>query len=188
MSSRRKAPSEPAPTPASVDPSQGIKLLTRQSEAARELLARRSLTSDDYDAWETLTSNFLIRAFGSDSPNVSRVMEVGKSPGLVWGRRTMADYEQDRRKNLTTQIRMLESLVESLQTEVELRASSASSAFNQEVAREVDPRKVFVVHGRNERARTAMADFLRSIDLRPIEWSEAVRLTGEASPFVGQVI
>jgi predicted nucleotide-binding protein len=55
-------------------------------------------------------------------------------------------------------------------------------------AGEVDKRMVFVVHGRNEKARSAVAAFLRSIDLRPIEWSEAVKLTGEASPFVGQVV
>lgn len=53
---------------------------------------------------------------------------------------------------------------------------------------QVDKRNVFVVHGRNEKARAAMAAFLRGIDLRPIEWSEAVKLTGEASPFVGQVV
>jgi len=53
---------------------------------------------------------------------------------------------------------------------------------------ETDSRKVFVVHGRNEKARTAMVAFLRAIDLRPIEWSEAVDLTGEAAPFIGQVV
>lgn len=51
-----------------------------------------------------------------------------------------------------------------------------------------DPRRVFVVHGRNQAARSAVSAFLRSIDLQPIEWSEAVRNTGEAAPFVGQVI
>lgn len=51
-----------------------------------------------------------------------------------------------------------------------------------------DPRRVFVVHGRNQAARSAVSAFLRSIDLQPIEWSEAVSLTGEAAPFVGQVV
>jgi hypothetical protein len=48
--------------------------------------------------------------------------------------------------------------------------------------------KVFVVHGRNEAARSAMFAFLRSIGLRPIEWSEAVQMTGEGSPYIGQVL
>jgi predicted nucleotide-binding protein len=188
MSSRRRTPSELAPIPASVDASQGIKLLIRRIEAAREILSRPPLTSDDYDAWETLTNDFLIKVFGSNSPNVPRVMEVGKAPGLTWGRRTEAEYEQDRRRHLTTQIRTLESLVESLQTEVELRAFSVASGDTRDGTGEIDPRKVFVVHGRNEHARVAIAAFLRSIDLRPIEWTEAVKLTGEASPFIGQVL
>ena len=49
-------------------------------------------------------------------------------------------------------------------------------------------RKVFVVHGRNEPARRAMFSFLRSIGLQPIEWSQAVALTGEASPYIGTVL
>jgi len=57
----------------------------------------------------------------------------------------------------------------------------------------VDPelrpsRKVFVVHGRNKAARSAMFSFLRALDLRPIEWSEARAMTGEASPVIGTIL
>lgn len=51
-----------------------------------------------------------------------------------------------------------------------------------------DKARVFVVHGRNERARRAMFEFLRSIDLKPLEWSQAIRLTGKASPYVGEIL
>ena len=51
----------------------------------------------------------------------------------------------------------------------------------------VHPRKVFVVHGRNEPARKGLFDFLRSIGLDPIEWSEAIQMTGQASPYIGDV-
>lgn len=51
-----------------------------------------------------------------------------------------------------------------------------------------DRRKVFVIHGRNDRARRALFDFLRSIGLDPIEWSEATRLTGRGSPYIGQIL
>lgn len=53
---------------------------------------------------------------------------------------------------------------------------------------EPDPRKVFVVHGRNEELRTGMFQFLRAIGLAPIEWNEAIALTGHASPFIGEVL
>ncbi|MEI2820960.1 MAG: nucleotide-binding protein [Marmoricola sp.] len=52
----------------------------------------------------------------------------------------------------------------------------------------IDQRKVFVVHGRNESARRGLFDFLRSIGLDPIEWSEAIRMTGQGSPYIGEVL
>ena len=48
--------------------------------------------------------------------------------------------------------------------------------------------RVFVIHGRNEGVRRALFDFLRAIDLKPIEWNEAVALTGKPSPFVGEIL
>jgi predicted nucleotide-binding protein len=51
-----------------------------------------------------------------------------------------------------------------------------------------DGKKVFVVHGRHEELRKSMFDFLRSIGLHPIEWSEARHMTGETSPYVGAIL
>ena len=49
-------------------------------------------------------------------------------------------------------------------------------------------RKVFVVHGRDNRLRTDFFSFLRALDLQPIEWSEALKLTGKTSPYIGEVL
>jgi predicted nucleotide-binding protein len=48
--------------------------------------------------------------------------------------------------------------------------------------------RVFVVHGRNGSARSAVFAFLRSIGLAPIEWHEALVATGKASPYVSEVV
>lgn len=53
---------------------------------------------------------------------------------------------------------------------------------------QTDPRTVFVVHGRNEDARVAVFDFLRALGLRPLEWSQAVQLTGKAVPYIGEIL
>ena len=53
---------------------------------------------------------------------------------------------------------------------------------------ETDPRQVFVIHGRNEPARMGLFTFLRSIGLKPIEWSEAIAMTGQGSPYIGDVL
>ena len=52
----------------------------------------------------------------------------------------------------------------------------------------VDPRKVMVIHGRNVALRDAIFEFLRALDLDPIEWEQAVRATGSPSPQILDVV
>ena len=51
-----------------------------------------------------------------------------------------------------------------------------------------DTRQVFVVHGRNEKAREALFTFLHSVGLDPLEWPEAVKSTGQPTPYVGEIL
>jgi predicted nucleotide-binding protein len=51
-----------------------------------------------------------------------------------------------------------------------------------------DPRKVFVVYGRNEKIRKAMFVFLRSIGLQPLEWGDLINATGVAAPYIGDIL
>lgn len=54
-----------------------------------------------------------------------------------------------------------------------------------------DPRRgntVFVVHGRNMAARDGMFAFLRAVGLRPLEWSQAIRLVRKGTPYVGEIL
>ncbi len=53
---------------------------------------------------------------------------------------------------------------------------------------ETDPRKVFVIHGRDEDNRQAMFDFLESLGLMPIPWSEAIAKTGRPSPYIAEAV
>jgi predicted nucleotide-binding protein len=51
-----------------------------------------------------------------------------------------------------------------------------------------DQRVVFVVHGRNMKAKDALYTFLRSIDLKPQEWSGVIASSGKGSPYPGDVL
>jgi predicted nucleotide-binding protein len=51
-----------------------------------------------------------------------------------------------------------------------------------------NPKNVFVIHGRDERLRNGVFAFLRSIGLRPLEWSQIVDEVRKGSPFIGEVL
>lgn len=53
---------------------------------------------------------------------------------------------------------------------------------------QADPRKVFVVHGRNLEIQNEVDNFLRAIGLDPIEWEQARALTGKPNPYVGEIL
>ena len=66
-------------------------------------------------------------------------------------------------------------------------APLAREAFD-EHREAADPRKVFVVHGRNKKLAKDVFSFLRALGLHPLEWEEAIAGTGKASPYVGEVL
>ncbi len=78
------------------------------------------------------------------------------------------------RKNVESRIRLADA------GHVPEQSGSSSSS--------PDPRKVFVVHGRNLEARDAIFAFLHSIGLTPLEWSQAVLATSKPNPYVGEVL
>lgn len=51
-----------------------------------------------------------------------------------------------------------------------------------------DPSVVMVVHGQDTSVARAMFDWLRAITLKPRDWSQHVKASGEASPFIGKVL
>ena len=51
-----------------------------------------------------------------------------------------------------------------------------------------EARRVFVVHGRDGRLRDDFFSFLRTLGLQPIEWSEALKFTGRATPYIGEAL
>ncbi len=86
----------------------------------------------------------------------------------------------------------LDSLISLAQESIQVSRSTARKQSRREIENvatgQVDQRNVFVVHGRNTNASSALRDFLRRIGLNPLEWSEIVAATGKGSPYVGEVL
>jgi predicted nucleotide-binding protein len=51
-----------------------------------------------------------------------------------------------------------------------------------------DPANVFVVHGRNNNAKKAIFSFLRSIGLKPLEWSQIIVDMKAVSPHISEIL
>jgi predicted nucleotide-binding protein len=71
---------------------------------------------------------------------------------------------------------------------IDLEEKERKAITTPQEAKAVDPTRVFVVHGRNIKAKKALFAFLRSLCLIPMEWSQAVAATGKASPYIGEVL
>lgn len=153
----KKKASHPEPQPPTVPPDTGIKLIETQIGRANQLLSSRPLTSDNYSSWELLTRNFLEKAFGVDSLNVSSVINVGKygsfpmNAGEQW-------WENHRVNSLQTQINKLNGLIELLNTEIQLDEGHT-------IERQVSTtgHKLFLVHGHDDGVLHETARFLEKL-------------------------
>ncbi len=154
---RPKTLTQPEPEPPQVSAEQGITLIDVLLTKATDLLLKRPLKHDEYSTWELLTRNYLEKAFGRHSPNISSVTDVGKfgsfpmNAGETW-------WENHRAGSLQTQKRKLEGLRELLQTELQL-----SGGVTLEATSEPKGHKVFLVHGHDDRALHEVARFLEKL-------------------------
>jgi len=83
----------------------------------------------------------------------------------------------------------LNSIIDEHEKQVADRASHVVITKTPSEPQKVKSAKcVFVVHGRNMALRDSMFAFLRAVGLQPLEWSQAVKATGEASPYIGHVL
>jgi hypothetical protein len=70
----------------------------------------RPISSADEQAWETVTREVLIRAFGSESPNVGAVMDVGRFAFAMGGGEQQ--WEAQRAEDMETRLKIMSELIE----------------------------------------------------------------------------
>jgi len=79
------------------------------------------------------------------------------------------------------------SYPEGKQNEPSLPASPTSLGSTQKVPT-TDNKKVMVVHGRDMHTRGELFSLLQALSLEPIDWSEAIKSTGKASPYNAEAV
>lgn len=165
----RKPPAKPVVGAPEIAPADAIRLLNQQIQRAEELLSNRPIKSDALNGWELLTKNFLTKAFGNFSPNVSAVVDIGKygsfpmNAGPDW-------WENHNAKSLQSKISRLRGLVELLETELTLSGASSQSEVPQRQpdVPQTPSRRVFLVHGHNDGLLHEVARYLEKLQLQPI--------------------
>ncbi len=156
MAKNTKKPEPPGPP--EVPAEQGIQLLKRQIGKGEEILASRPIASDAYSSWELVTRNYLEKAFGTNSPNVTSITSVGKYGSFPMGA-SDGWWENHRAESLQTQLTKLHGLVELLTTEVELHTQGI---VTQEAS--VSGHRLFLVHGHDELVLQETARFLEKLE------------------------
>jgi predicted nucleotide-binding protein len=140
-----------------VPPEKAIPLLRKHLEDGQQLLARGGISSDDHSTWEMLARNYLEKAFGQNSPNVTTVTSAGRygsfpmNAGEAW-------WQQHRAETLQSQLKKIEGLIELLTTEVALQHDHVVSP-----PEAVRGHKIFLVHGHDQLALHETARFLEKL-------------------------
>ncbi len=147
-------------TPPSVDTKLGIELLNKLIQKAEEALKGQRITYDMDSAWETLAENYLIKVFGSDSPNVTKVMDAGR-PGSFSVHATEDWWENQRRKGFTSRITQLKSLIEVLETSMQLPSEAIAKQH-------AVGNKIFIVHGHNDGIKETIARFIEKLGMEAV--------------------
>jgi predicted nucleotide-binding protein len=141
-------------------------------------------------SWKTRVRSVITRSLGAGHDLVSKLDDNSYELAAWTDKTTDAEIQQAFTEGIWRACGYIDAAIYELRIDGEVRDRGHDKGSSVRVA-PVDSnraRKVFVVHGRNRAASAAMFTFLRAIGLEPIEWSVAVTMTGEGSPYIGQVL
>lgn len=165
----RKRPAPPLIGAPEISPEEGIRLLNQQIARADHMLASRPIVADEFSSWDLLSKNFLSKAFGNFSPNVSAVIDIGRfgsfpmNAGPDW-------WENHHAVILSSKVSRLRGLVELLETEIDLSEGSQKLSEGPAEPKVVPhlSRRVFLVHGHHDGLLHEVARYLERLKLEPV--------------------
>ena len=121
----------------------------------------------EFTKWHRDVHVALAHVFGDDSNHVEQLQNIGFVPMVVGGATQDSDFRKARDHGLLKTRAILESMID----EVGEWSEDQEMALHRSQPH-VDTRKVFVVHGRDEGARDAVARFVAKLHLDPVILSE----------------
>ena len=144
--------------------SKAIERLRRALDAILELQGR-SLDSPDFKKWHRDTEVAIENTFGGKSRHIGEFQQISYWAGVM-----PSSSSKDRRdylKGLESATALLESMIGEIEEywEDEDRPDSTPSTKTSE---QLTTNEVFVVHGRDEGAKDAVARFLTKLGLEPV--------------------
>ena len=150
-------------------------------DAKRELLAWTTTAAD------VVEQVFTGRGYWAEFQHVQTPFDDGViRPRSPWGRGDRETIESVVAR-LDARLRVLRGLVERARRLGRFAAERGATASTGPKSERVN-RTVFVVHGRDLAARAALSSFLRALKLEPLEWEQAVTLTGKGTPMIWEVV
>lgn len=169
---------------------EAVNMITNQMTALREIVERASQDRNFETArerlhrWKSRTVRLL-----SEGVNSSEGKKLEDTHLRSWNM-------YDELKNIQDEANMygafLLSLVEELNEHPEdyfsITIPSEEKVTIPKAPKSTSLKTVFVIHGRNDKLRESMFNFLRALGLKPVEWSQAIQATQKASPYIGEIL
>jgi predicted nucleotide-binding protein len=146
-----------------------------------------------FETWKERVRQSLTVLFGEDHSYTNRFRHLGFwltradiGNGIHWSR----EDQEVLIKDLARAENVLSDALEELPITERIMSETTKSIVpqNKRTNNMPDTKKVFVVHGRDSGLRDNFFSFLRALGLQPIEWSEALKLTGKATPYIGEAL
>lgn len=164
---RKRTSSDTSSTPPTLTLKQASQLLRAHCEKGRQLLKSRPIFSSSEQSWEAVAHDLLIRAFGSASPNIERVMGVGRYD-FAFGGGNETEWEKARAENMKTRIEILDGLIDLLDSQINLATMGSVNSASPSYSPGPIGNTVFLVHGHDEAVIHETARLLERLDLKVV--------------------
>lgn len=156
-----KTPSQERIEP-TLPPERATELIKRQIDQLEGLL---QLRYDDPEVrkWDNITEQILIKAFGKPHENLSDFSYARYGGALIMG---MDEYEhqEEYKRNLQNCRKILEGFIEQL----DMFSGAQQKQQDETKTIKITSRKVFIVHGHDDKARNELALILSRLGFEPI--------------------